>query len=145
MLGSQTARAGRNVSPTLRNKLDRPRGLLVVDDDPVVRTILGMLFRQHGLHVRLASNGNDAVDVYRRHGDEIALVLLDVLMPVMDGPHTFARLREIDPSVACYFMSGDCHPYTEDELLSMGAIGFAAKPFTEEMFEEIVDQCLAHV
>jgi len=117
---------------------------LIVDDDAVVRTILGMLFRQQGLPVRLAGNGKEGVEIYQRHRDEIALVLMDVRMPVMDGPHTLMRLQEINPSVACYFMSGDWHPYTEDELIRMGALGLAVKPLAEKMLVEIAEECLAN-
>jgi len=116
----------------------------VVDGDAVVRTILGMLFRQRGLPVMLASNGKIAVEIYQRHSSEIGLVLLDVGMADLDGPQTLVKLREIDPSLACYFMSGDWHPYTEDELMEMGALGLAVKPLTEKMLVEIVDDCLAY-
>ena len=50
---------------------------------------------------------NPAVDLYRRHRDEIAAALLDVRMPGMNGPETLEALREIDPHLRCSFMTGD--------------------------------------
>jgi CheY-like chemotaxis protein len=138
----QAVSSGTPLSRT-RSQAAHERGILVVDDDVMVRAVTAMLLQQEGLPVRMAGNGAEAVEVYRRHGGDIALVLMDVRMPGMDGPHTLERLRELNPSVACYFMSGDWHPYTEDELvMEMGAIGLAHKPISEETLAEIVESCL---
>ena len=82
---------------------DRSRGVLVVDDDEMVRTFLGVHFRDQGRPLWLASDGEEAVEIYQHHGGEIDMILLDVRMPDMDGPHTLMKLREINPSIACYF------------------------------------------
>jgi two-component system cell cycle sensor histidine kinase/response regulator CckA len=105
------------------------RGILVVDDCDNVRTMLEMALKGQGFNVWLASSGLEAVEVYRQNSHQIALVLLDVHMPQLDGPQTFAALRKHDSSVRCCFMSGTTETYTQDQLRSMGGEGYLAKPF----------------
>jgi CheY-like chemotaxis protein len=116
--------------PLGRPERDRPRRreILVADDMDLIREMLASFFRQRGIKCWLTSNGLEAVDAYRDHGEDIGLVLLDVRMPRLDGPNAFARLKEFNPAVACYFMSGDTAPYTEEQLLELGAVGLLPKP-----------------
>jgi two-component system OmpR family response regulator len=106
----------------------RPFGVLVVDDEEAVRRILGLGMLAHGFTVWLAANGLAAVELYRTHHDAIDVVLLDVRMPVRDGPETLAVLRELDPHVRFCFMSGDTGKYTEENLIALGAMALFSKP-----------------
>jgi CheY-like chemotaxis protein len=112
-----------------RARLAGQPGVLVVDDEEAVRTVLEIALRLSGLEVRLAASGEEAVELYRRDGGSIGVVLLDVRMPGLDGPQTLAALREIDPDLACCFMSGDAGRYSTEDLLAMGTAHFFAKPF----------------
>jgi two-component system response regulator AtoC len=103
--------------------------LLVVDDDDLVREALGSALRRSGFVVRLAAGGEEAVELYRRHGD-IGAVLLDVRMPGMDGPEALAALRQINPAVRCCFMSSYIEGYSREELLALGANDFFLKPIS---------------
>jgi anti-sigma B factor antagonist len=118
-------RAGEATGPADR----LPGGLLVVDDEPVIRCLLAARLRREGFHVWLADHGRQAVELYRRHCPETAAVLLDVHMPEMDGPQTLPRLRQHCPAVRCCFMTADPTPYTEEALLEMGAVRVFRKPF----------------
>lgn len=120
------------------------RGVLIVDDDEMIRTFLGLFFRQQRLHFWLAKSGAEAVEIFHEHHQEIALVLLDVRMPELDGPHTFLRLQQIDPGLSCYFMSGHWEPYTEKGLLGMGSMGLIVKPFLVKTLSDIVHHSLAN-
>jgi len=133
----------RPIFSRVRQHPGHTRGVLVVDDDEMVRTYLGIHFREQGRQLWSASDGEEAVEIYQHHGGEIDTVLLDVRMPDMDGPHTLIQLQEINPSIACYFMSGDWYPYTEDELLEMGAVGLVTKPSNGQMLVSVVDEFLA--
>ena len=101
--------------------------ILVVDDNEGIRRMLQSALRALNFEVRAAGSGDEALDLFRRH--TIDLVLLDVQMPVMDGPETLARLRQIDPQVRCCFMSGNSGAYTVEELLRRGATHVIQKPF----------------
>ena len=118
----------------------RKTGVLVIDDEATVRTLLALCLRSAGFTVWQAANGREGLELYRARPAEIDLVLLDVRMPGLDGPRTFAALREIDPEVRCCFMSGDSGDYTVGELLAAGAIGFLSKPFRVAEVEELVKE-----
>ena len=64
------------------------------------------------------------------------MVLLEVRMPGMDGPHTLTALQKLCPTVRCCFMTGNLTPYTEEALLRMGAVRVFRKPFA---FTEAID------
>jgi anti-anti-sigma factor len=122
-----TAQDGRPVPPT---------GVLVVDDEMAVLSVLAARLRIEGFQVWLAGHGQQAIELYRRHREAIAVVLLDVLLPGMDGPRTLAALQKLCPTVRCCFMTGDPTPYTEEALLQIGAVRVFRKPFA---FTEAID------
>jgi len=88
------------------------KSILVVDDNSSIRAMLDMALTHHGFDVLLASSGEEAISLYRQHRSAISLVLLDVQMPVLDGPSTLAALQACDPRVRCCFMSGNTGPTT---------------------------------
>ncbi len=107
----------------------RPIDILVADDEPIVRRLLEMALRSAGLRVITAANGADAVRLFHQHQEQVGLMLLDVQMPELDGPQTFAALRQVAPGVRVVFMSGGSAAYTPEDLLATGALGFVQKPF----------------
>lgn len=104
-------------------------GLLVVDDDESIRTLLRVALHQSGFTVWAAASAAEAVTLFRQHRDDIDAVLLDVRMPGTDGPQTLALLQKLRPGVRCCFMSGHIGAYTEQDLLERGAVRVIAKPF----------------
>jgi len=104
-------------------------GVLVVDDDPFLLALLRTVLERHGFEVHAAASGEQAIDLYRRNHDTLSLALLDVCMPGLDGPHTLAELRRIDPSLRACFMSGHTGKYGADDLRASGMLQFFDKPF----------------
>src|SRR5205085_12356357 len=86
-----------------------------------------------GIRLETATNGAEALQVFREHHGDVRLVLLDVQMPVLDGPETFRRLLKMDPDVRVLFMSGDPGHHTATDLIEMGALGIIEKPFRDLM------------
>ena len=103
--------------------------VLVVENNQEVGAMLDLALRSYGFVVRLAASGKEAVELYRQHHHTIALVLLDVQMPGMDGPGTLAAIQTINPEVQCCFMSGNTGKYSAKELLDLGAAHVVPKPF----------------
>ncbi len=114
--------------PPVRPSREKP-GVLVVDDEHLVRTLLQLGLERDGFDVWLASDGREAIRLYRKHRDRIDVVLLDVRMPGLDGPQTLDALRGLDPKVLVCLMSGDLGDYQPDELRRRGAAHVIAKPF----------------
>jgi len=88
----------------------RPRGhgelLLLVDDENGLRTITEQVLTTFGYRVLAAANGADAVELYSQHQDEIALVITDLNMPVMDGGATIKALLQLNPAARIIAVSG---------------------------------------
>lgn len=116
----------------------RRAGVLVVDDDALIRSMLNTGLRQHGFDVWVAANGREAVDLYGRHARHIDLVLLDVRMPGLDGPQTLDALEQLDARVRCCFMSGDTGTYTSRELLKPTVLRVFRKPFRLDDVVEVM-------
>ncbi len=123
-------RAGQDVGPAAaeERRPTLPLGILVVDDDPSLLGILATKLRLHGFKVWVAGHGAQAIATYQKYRQEISLVLLDVLMPGMDGPGTLAALQRLCPALRVCFMTESPAPYTEQALLEMGATRVFRKP-----------------
>lgn len=83
-----------------------PLTVLIVEDEPDVRLVLALLLRRDGITVLEAGDGQEACEVLGAHRDEVDVVLLDVLMPVLTGPEALPRLRELVPDLPVVFYSG---------------------------------------
>jgi CheY-like chemotaxis protein len=117
----------------------------VVDDDHLVRTTLQLWLERNGFEVWSAASGWQAIEFYRRDGDRIAVVLLDLCMPGLDGLRTLDRLRELNPQVVTCVMSVDSAACQPDELLRHGATHVIAKPFRLEQLTSALGQLMRTV
>jgi two-component system, cell cycle sensor histidine kinase and response regulator CckA len=80
--------------------------ILLVDDESVIRKLCRELLNHAGYRVLIAADGKEAIEVYKSRKHEIALVILDLVMPRMNGWKCLAELRKIDPSVCVLVWSG---------------------------------------
>ena len=108
---------------------ENPRGVLVADNEPGIRRLLEFALTQQGYQVWLAANGDEAVHLFKQHQASIGMALFDVVMPVLDGPSALKAIREIDPTVAFAFITGNSGQYTLDELEDLTSLGVFCKPF----------------
>jgi CheY-like chemotaxis protein len=118
----------------------RSPGVLLIDDDEHLLSLLSLDLRKQGFNVWIAAHGLVAWQLYEQHHDAIDLVLLDVDMPFFDGLDTLELLQEVNPEVTCWFMSGTHSKYTEAELLAR-ASGIIHKPISSEEMTDAL--CLA--
>jgi CheY-like chemotaxis protein len=123
-------------------QLDQHRSILLVDDEPMLRAAGKRLLQAMGFDVLTASNGAEAAATYRMHQDQVALVVLDVAMPVMSGMECFRRLREINPKVSVLIATGYAKHGDVDALLNEGAVGYLGKPYDRRELERAVKQAL---
>jgi PAS domain S-box-containing protein len=104
-------------------------GILIVDDEEMIRSMGHDLLTELGYTVFLAEDGYQALGLYALHRDAISLVILDIIMPKMNGKETYLKLREIDPDVRVLLCSGFHREGTTQELIEFGAKGFIKKPY----------------
>ena len=111
-------------------RLEGRETLLLVDDEEMILTVGTKMLERLGYTVRTALTGQEALDIYRREGDAIALVILDMIMPFMSGSELFARLKALDPEVKALLSSGYSLDGQAAEILDRGCNGFIQKPYT---------------
>lgn len=105
--------------------------ILVVDDEPDVRTVARLMVRKGGYEVVEASNGREAVEALAAEAETIVAVLLDVTMPEMDGHEALPKLREIAPGLPVVLISGYDRGEVAQHLSNPAApTEFVPKPFT---------------
>jgi len=103
--------------------------VLVADDEPGVLRFAADGMSAYGYRVLTAENGRQAVDVFRDQHQHIDLVILDLVMPEMDGGECLYRLLDIDPKAVVLMTSGYAQSSDVEELLQNGASGYLEKPF----------------
>ncbi|MDX9981966.1 MAG: response regulator [Lentisphaeria bacterium] len=103
--------------------------ILLVDDEDMIWDVIIDMLQELGYSVVLAGNGREAIDIYRENPGGIDLVLLDMVMPEMDGHQAFFKLREINPAVRVLLSSGYVSEDDVRDVLEAGAAGFLRKPY----------------
>jgi PAS domain S-box-containing protein len=113
--------------------------ILVVDDEPLLRRVAGKLLQKLGYSVLEAANGQGALEIFQERGAEIDLVLLDLIMPGLNGFQTLERLRALNPQVPVLMCSG----YGDgDEQELPAGVNFLSKPYPLEILSQRVSEAL---
>lgn len=102
--------------------------VLVVEDDPAVLNVVTSLLEKLNYQILSATNGQEALAVYRANTARIAVVLTDLVMPEMDGIGLFQALQAEDPPVNVVVMSGYPQQEPIEALLAQGIISWVPKP-----------------
>ena len=114
--------------------------VLLVEDEPMVRTVAERALTRHGYTVITAENGEEALEILDR-GEEFVLLISDVVMPGMDGPTMVAEARKSRPDLPILFMSG----YAEEQLrksIDIDQVAFLPKPFSVQELAEAARRVL---
>jgi len=115
--------------------------VMVVDDEPIVRSATARLIKQLGLDSLTASDGEEALALYKIHKDEIVLILLDMVMPKLAGPECYRELRKLG-ATPVLIVSGYANDAQTRALIEEGAEGFLEKPFTAPQLGAEIDRIL---
>jgi two-component system cell cycle sensor histidine kinase/response regulator CckA len=115
--------------PVRTSAARRRKTILVVDDEEDVLAVVKSMIESFGHSVLLARNGKECIRIFRKHSGNIALVILDTTMPVMDGEETFSELRKLDPDVRVILSSGFNEVEATRRFVGRGLAGFLQKPY----------------
>lgn len=116
--------------------------ILLVDDEKMIRTLTGRILKQIGFEVLLAEDGLKAVETFKEHADEIDCVMLDLIMPNMDGDTCFRELRTIKHNVRILLTSGFNEHEVSHRFQGKGQVGFIQKPYTLDTLRTKLEQVL---
>lgn len=113
--------------------------VLLADDNPEIRSIIGDILSISGYIVIEAVDGKDGIEKFVEHQDKIALLVLDMVMPRKNGREAYEEIRRIKPDIKALFISG----YARDVILDEWAhrdvtVEYLAKPFfPKELLQKI--------
>jgi len=103
--------------------------VLLVDDEAGVIEVCSEMVKSLGYKVEAVSSGSEAIEVLTVKGDEIDLVILDLVMPNMTGQETFEKIRALDPEIKVLISSGYSREVEIKKMMGSGCNAFILKPF----------------
>lgn len=118
-----------------------PFRVLVVDDERVVRRALQRILERDGHVVSLAECGQEAIDLYADRWKDLDVVVLDVMMPDVDGREVLQRMRQVNPGVRAILSSG--FTVESDPSLSVPGTWLLQKPYTPDQVRAALSDALA--
>jgi CheY-like chemotaxis protein len=117
--------------------------ILVVDDEVAIREITKTLLETYNYNVVTASDGLDAIALYAQHKDEISVVLMDMMMPSMDGSRSIHVLKKLNPLVKIIAVSGLTSSDKVTVAMDSGVKAFLSKPYTAQQLLKTLDSLLS--
>ena len=112
--------------------------VLLVDDEVLLREYGERLLLRCGYRVHIASNGEEAINVYKKLGEEIDVVVLDLGMPGMGGHECLRRIISEDPQARVIVTSGYTDERSREKAINLGASAFLSKPFRINQITETI-------
>jgi two-component system cell cycle sensor histidine kinase/response regulator CckA len=116
--------------------------VLIVDDEESMQELGRELLEEQGYSVLIASTGEEAINIVRRGTDTIRLVVLDLVMPGMDGGQTYLELKKLQPDLKALFCTGYMPDQVVSALLEEEQLQAIHKPFQPEVFVQLVRNVL---
>ena len=116
--------------------------VMLVNDEDMILDIGTEFLKLMGYRVVTAENGTQALQLYEEKSDEIALVVLDMVMPDMTGGDCFDKLRDVNPTVKVLLSSGYSVDGQASKILGRGCNGFIQKPFKIEHLSKKIREIL---
>ncbi|WP_105104319.1 hybrid sensor histidine kinase/response regulator [Microbulbifer pacificus] len=123
---------------------ERSIRMMVVDDEAIVRSYSKALFEMHGHKVETFGTAAEAIEFYADNFPEIDLVLLDMIMPQMDGQQLFAELKRINPGIKALLATGYSVESKVQDILADGILDCIRKPFTYDQLQRKISVMLAN-
>lgn len=124
--------------PNGRNEL-----ILIVDDEASIREITKTSLEEHNYRTLVAKDGVEALVLYAKYSNDIELVLMDLMMPEMDGVTAIRALKKINSQIKIVVTSGIVSNTKLDEAEPVNVTSFLSKPYTEKELLETLNQILS--
>jgi CheY-like chemotaxis protein len=116
--------------------------VLVIDDEPFVCHVAAQILMRTGFKVLTAHSGQEGLETFRARADDIAVVLLDMTMPDINGDEAFRELRRIRSDAKVILTSGYHEAEVTEQFPDAGPTGFVQKPYRAEKLLETLRRAL---
>jgi CheY-like chemotaxis protein len=117
--------------------------VLVAEDEDSIRDVTVSTLEAYGYKVLTASDGADAVALYAQNKDKIKVILMDMMMPVMDGHASIRAIRKIKPEVKIIAVSGLAEKDKLAKIADTGVHAFLPKPYNAERLLKTIHEVLS--
>jgi len=125
------------------NRLRKGEGtVLLVDDEDIITKVGSRMIEKLGYDVLIATSGEEAVEIYKKEYSSIIMVVLDMVMPGMDGGTVFNLLKDINPEIIVLLSSGYGLNSRTQEIVDRGCSGFIQKPFSMHNLSQLMNKML---
>lgn len=129
----QAVSPNQSVDPSIRRAVKGGQEtILLVEDEELLRDVVSSMLTGKGYSVIIATDGDEAVSLYRQYQNKIDLVFTDIGLPKLSGIEEFWALKKINPRVKVLLASGFLDPDLKSDLFIAGAAGFVQKPYEAE-------------
>ncbi|MFA5180381.1 MAG: PAS domain S-box protein [Syntrophales bacterium] len=115
-----------------RDILKGQETILVVDDEKIITDVTQGMLEQLGYHILIACSAQEAIEVYRANQDRIDLVIMDMIMPGMNGGEAYDLIKAMNPDVKVILSSGYSLNGMAKDIMARGVKAFIQKPFRME-------------
>ncbi len=123
--------------------MDSPKkklNILLIDDEELVLELASEILTFLGHHVVARNSGRAGIDYFKEHQQEIDLIIVDLLMPDMNGKECYEEIRQIDARVPVIISTGISDVAEKESLKQLQVFAFLEKPYTVPQIEKIVNQ-----
>ncbi len=131
---------GKHEKPSLAGKNEQ---LLIVDDEERILKVSREICKSLGYRVITVNSGKEAINVYREKKDKVDLVILDMIMPEMNGLETFLELKKLNPDIKALLSTGYSIDEKALEMLKQGCKGYILKPYNVIDFSRKLREVIA--
>ncbi|MHB0897841.1 MAG: HD domain-containing phosphohydrolase, partial [Spirochaetales bacterium] len=120
------------------------RTILVIDDDPSIRKVLSLGLERMGYAIKMATNGQEGIDLLASGATEPDCVLLDIRMPVLSGKDALPRIREMHPLIPVIMLTAYNDLATGLEAMKNGAFDYLVKPSRLDHIAETIAKAIRY-
>ncbi len=117
--------------------------IMIVEDEIPMQEIMKDLLESNGYNVIVANDGFEALELYQQKNPQISLVILDVMLPEMDGRDTYFELKKLDSELRAFFCSGFASLVEIQSLVEKENLYAIQKPFSPKEFLAVVKEVLS--
>jgi CheY-like chemotaxis protein len=117
--------------------------ILVVEDEELLRDLLREFLEEEGYEVLIARDGFEAIEIYKRSKDAIALVISDMGLPGIGGWEVLRQIRQVTPDAKVILSSGFVESGVREEMIRAGAKEFIQKPYVAQHIVAMIRNIIA--
>lgn len=122
---------------TIQHKMTNSN-ILLVDDEAIIQDAVGEMLNWLGFRVTIAANGEDAIELIKESPQKFDLIILDMVMPGMNGRECYKKLKEINPSLKVLVSTGYSCDIDPQQLLEDGILGILEKPYESSQLTQAI-------